>query len=73
MPDRKVVIIHVEFGSVQGVEQPPDVDVHVIDLDTQGIDPDDLCDCEMASERHFHGEYPGERAEEWIMRRMEEV
>ena len=75
MPDRRVVIIHVEGGLVCGVEQPPDVDVHVIDLDTEGADEESLCDCELGSvvnRPHFHAAYPGESAEQWIMRRMAE-
>ena len=63
MPDNRVVIIHVEFGSVQGVEHPADVDVHIIDLDTDGVDQEELCNCEMGSvvnQAHLHAEYPGE-------------
>ena len=66
MPDRRVVIIDVEGGNVQRVEQPPDVDVHIIDFDTEGLNDAELaalCTCEMGSEPHFHAEYPGERAE----------
>ena len=63
MTDRREVIIHVEGGNVQGVEQPPDVDVHIIDLDTDGVDQEELCTCERGAEPHLHAEYPGEGGE----------
>ena len=64
---KRVVIIHVEGGNVCGVEQPPDVDVHIIDLDTEGVEEGDLCQCGVGSvvnHPHLHAEYPGEGGEE---------
>ena len=72
MAERKLVVVRLQDGSVVGVDTPPGVDVHIIDLDTEGADVEDLCDCYMALRPHFHAEYPGERAEEWIMRRMKD-
>ena len=46
------------------VEPALDADVHIIDLDTEGTDTDELCDCAMADVPHFHVEYPGEGGEE---------
>ena len=72
MADNRVVIIHIQDGTASVLETPPGVDVHIIDLDTERADAEDLCDCDMALRPHFHAEYPGERAEEWIMRRMKD-
>lgn len=67
MSDRKVVIVHIEGGCVTEVEQPLDIDVHILDLDTEGADDENLCRCEISSVvtgPHFHGEYLGEPATE---------
>ena len=60
MPDQRVVIVYIEGGLASNVEHPPDVDVHIIDLDTEGAEEEGLCDCEMAERPHFHTEYPGD-------------
>ena len=61
MADRRVVIIRVEGGCVTEVEHPLDVDVRIIDLDTEGSDTEGLCKCEMAPSPHFHAEHLGEK------------
>ena len=60
MADRRMVIVTIEGGCVAEVHQPLDVDVHVIDLDTEVADEGDLCDCALADRPHFHADYPGE-------------
>ena len=60
MPDRRVVIVYIEGGVASNVEHPPDVDVHIIDFDTEGAADGQLCTCERGAEPHIHAEYPGE-------------
>ena len=64
MSERRVVIMYIEGGVEVDVKQPSDVDVHVIDLDTDGADAEALCDCALGDSPHFHAEYPGEPGEE---------
>ena len=62
--ERRVVVVFIEGGVASNVEQPPDVDVHIIDFDTEGADTDELCDCAMADVPHFHAEYLGDPEKE---------
>ena len=64
MLERRMVIVRIESGCVTEVDQPPDVDVHVIDLDTDGADAEALCDCALGDRPHCHAEYLGEPGEE---------
>ena len=73
MPDHRVVIIHVEGGTVCEVEQPPDVAVHVIDLDTEGADEEKLCNCDIEIGPHFHEKYPAVAAEADLLAALEEL
>ena len=57
MPERKVVIVYIEGGVVSNVEHPPDVDVHIIDFDTDGSEDERLCHCEMEELDHLHDRY----------------
>ena len=58
--ERRVVVVFIEGGVASNVEQPDDVDVHIIDFDTEGAVDRELCTCERAFSPHFHAEYPGE-------------
>ena len=60
----RVVVVFIEGGVASNVEQPDDVDVHIIDFDTEGSEEETLCGCEMARSPHFHAEYPGEPGRE---------
>ena len=57
MPDGKRVVVHIQGGLVNDVEKPADIEVHIIDLDTEGQGDEDICTCEMSSKPHLHGEY----------------
>ena len=58
--EQRVVVVFIEGGVASNVEQPDDVDVHIIDFDTEGAVDGELCTCERAFSPHFHAEYPGE-------------
>lgn len=62
--EQRVVVVFIEGGVASNVEHPDDVDVHIIDFDTEGAVDGELCTCERALSPHFHAEYPGEPGKE---------
>ena len=62
--EQRVVVVFIEGGVASNVEQPDDVDVHIIDFDTEGAVDGELCTCERAFSPHFHAKYPEEPGRE---------